>query len=638
MKRFFIFSFLILFCGGSLVYGQSNLDSLKQVIMSADDDTSKVWKMHDLARKYMMVSTDSMMVALEEALELSRKLKFVKGEIASLHRLSQRYQYKGNQEKQKQLNIEALQLAKEHDVKSWLGQVYNGLGNIYYYELKYDSAFLAYTEAERAFKAIGKNYMTWETNLFMYRLFSAQNDNSKAEGHIQIAYELTKERGNRMDYGWVLAERLKFYLSNDMLEKYSGASEEYLQFIQGRKGALQSNRFHSSLFQFGNMDPDEIIRQVEDIIPFHKNANNNFSLIETYAYLGDTKRKNGDYPGAIEAYQNALTYTLATESNAGPEAKLYKLIQDTHEENNNIAEAFPYLKKYHQTMDSLNSVEVQKNMDELEVKFETAKKDEELAQSELALAKSAQARVLFSVLAVAGIILALVAFWFLYFKSRTNRTLAAQKTVIEKALSEKEILLKEIHHRVKNNLQVISSLLNWQSKYIEDNKALESMQEGRNRVQSMALIHQNLYQSENLTGIAVSDYIDKLGTSLFNSYNIKQDQVKFKSEVEPMTLDVDTLIPLGLILNELLSNSLKHAFPENREGQINVSLQKQEENLLLEVKDDGVGMAEHTTEKLKGSFGHKLIEAFAQKLKAQLQIDSSHGTTVRLLIQDFKAI
>lgn len=210
---------------------------------------------------------------------------------------------------------------------------------------------------------------------------------------------------------------------------------------------------------------------------------------------------------------------------------------------------------------------------------------------------------------------------------------------ISKALGDKQFLLKEIHHRVKNNLQVISSLLSLQSRQLEDPKAREAIQSGRNRVKSMVLIHQKLYQDEDLVGVDVVEYIEKLTRSLVESYKIRDTEIKIYTEVDEIKLDVDTIIPIGLILNELISNALKYAFEEDKEGTINVSLKKKEHCITLKVSDDGQGLPETFSIENSKSLGYRLIRAFAEKLKATLTVEHPPaGTTVSMLIRNPKIL
>ncbi len=207
--------------------------------------------------------------------------------------------------------------------------------------------------------------------------------------------------------------------------------------------------------------------------------------------------------------------------------------------------------------------------------------------------------------------------------------------VIQKQSDDMQVLMKEIHHRVKNNLQVISSLLDLQSMTIADNQASEAVKEGKNRVQSMALIHQNLYSEGNIKGIRTKEYISNLLQSLCDSYNITNDKVKVRTDIDDLNLDVDTMIPLGLVLNELVSNSLKYAFRNGVEGELNVVLKKQPEHLLLRVSDNGSGYPVGVSVKDGKSFGMKMIRAFAQKLKANLNIYNNNGAVTEMLITKY---
>lgn len=210
--------------------------------------------------------------------------------------------------------------------------------------------------------------------------------------------------------------------------------------------------------------------------------------------------------------------------------------------------------------------------------------------------------------------------------------------IIRQQADEMEVLNREIHHRVKNNLQVISSLLDIQSQTLKDAEAAEVIRESRQRVQSMAFIHQNLYQSNTVQEIEINNYINNLAGHLFQSYNIRKDRIRFTTDIDKLNLHTDTVIPLGMILNELISNSLKYAFNDLEEGEIMVAMKQKENELLLQVKDNGKGLpAGFDISKLQ-SFGFKVIRAFAQKLKAKLHIDGSHGTNVELTISKFKTI
>ncbi len=212
----------------------------------------------------------------------------------------------------------------------------------------------------------------------------------------------------------------------------------------------------------------------------------------------------------------------------------------------------------------------------------------------------------------------------------------AKKLIIKKQADHLEVLIREIHHRVKNNLQVISSLLDLQSLSIKDSKASEAIKESRNRVFSMALIHQNLYKKENFVGIEMSDYIDKLVQNLFHSYKPDENSVELETDIDPLLLDVEMVIPIGLVLNELISNSLKYAFKDNNHGKLQIALKSSESGILLKVKDNGVGFPFGMNVFTSDSFGYKLVKAFAKKLKAKLEVFNDNGACTLLHIRKMR--
>ncbi|MGC9517277.1 MAG: PAS domain S-box protein [Methanomicrobiales archaeon] len=208
----------------------------------------------------------------------------------------------------------------------------------------------------------------------------------------------------------------------------------------------------------------------------------------------------------------------------------------------------------------------------------------------------------------------------------TDRKIAKDKLI--EALSEKEILLKEIHHRVKNNLQIISSLLRLQSRYIEDEKIGEILNDSQNRVRSMSMVHEKLYQSEDLSKIDLEEYVNNLVTELFRSYSKSAGRVKLNVEVCKILIDADKAINFGLIINELLSNSLKHAFPDNREGEIFVKFyQNRFYHYILKIIDNGIGLPDDFDCSNSKSLGMRLINNLCNQLNGDMEIICHNGTT-----------
>ncbi len=210
---------------------------------------------------------------------------------------------------------------------------------------------------------------------------------------------------------------------------------------------------------------------------------------------------------------------------------------------------------------------------------------------------------------------------------RTQQDELDQRT---RALEEKEALLREIHHRVKNNLQVVSSLLGLQSRAASNPETVKTLQESQDRIHSMALLHETLYQSDNLAAVDFPEYIRQLAEHLFRSYG-RRDNIRLLTELDHVRLSLDSAVPCGLIVNEVISNSLKHAFPDGRQGEVRIAMREEPRGTaLLTLTDDGVGFREGLDWTTARSLGLRLVRTLAQQLHASLEVESRCGTEVRL--------
>jgi two-component sensor histidine kinase len=247
------------------------------------------------------------------------------------------------------------------------------------------------------------------------------------------------------------------------------------------------------------------------------------------------------------------------------------------------------------------------------------------------LRRSLQGIIIRTVLVNLALILLL-----LFLTRRLVTPLRIAESAVRASLNEKEILLKEIHHRVKNNLQVISGLLNLQAHHITDETGKDIFKDSQNRVITMALIHEELYQTKDLAKVDFSKYIDVLARNLLGSYGVKEDQVRLETDVESVDLVVDTAIPCGLILNELISNSLKHAFPDGRKGTIQISFKAMGDDFYeITVADDGDGPPEGTNVLESSSLGLQLVTMLIEQLHGKLQVETVGGLTFRFSFKEY---
>jgi PAS domain S-box-containing protein len=212
-----------------------------------------------------------------------------------------------------------------------------------------------------------------------------------------------------------------------------------------------------------------------------------------------------------------------------------------------------------------------------------------------------------------------------YVRDITERKKAEDE--LQASLREKEVLLREIHHRVKNNMQIISSLLNLQSRHVQDPQVLEVFKESQRRIRSMALIHERLYQSADLSRIEFSQYLDNLASRLFHSYQVDADRIRLRLRSEEVFLNINTAIPCGLIVNELISNALKHAFPNGRRGEVAVELSRNENGgFLLRVSDDGVGFPKTLDFRRTETLGMQIVVTLVDQIDGTIEMGESGKT------------
>lgn len=210
------------------------------------------------------------------------------------------------------------------------------------------------------------------------------------------------------------------------------------------------------------------------------------------------------------------------------------------------------------------------------------------------------------------------------------------ETELKNSLKEKEVLLKEVHHRVKNNLQVISSILNLQSAYVQEEKTLSILKESQNRIKSMAFIHESLYQTNDFSEINFSEYVVNLSKNLVHSYLINLNLIELKLDVNKVSLNLDLSIPCGLIINELVSNALKYAFEENEKGYILIKLFLQDGFVNLTVSDNGKGLPKEIDYKNTDSLGLQLVTTLAEQINAEITLSNTKGTTFNIKFKQYQ--
>ena len=374
---------------------------------------------------------------------------------------------------------------------------------------------------------------------------------------------------------------------------------------------------------------DEAYEEHLKALKIRENLSSTYNLCESKIHMGEILIKLKRYDEAIDQLKDVFSFEEHESLNQ--EQRAYDLLAEAYEKKGDYKSALNNFKAYKTMTDSIYTKESIEIIAEKDARYNQQKKDAKIAllnkEKEISQTKLSRSRSIIIISLIGLGLLAIAALALL----KMNRKIKSKNETISKALKDRELLLHETHHRVKNNLQMISSLLNLQSKYVKDDNVLEVLQNGRNRVQSMAILHKNLYVGEDLNMVNIQHYFEGLVDSILNSYNKTENDVDLRIDAEKVTMDVESVIPLGLIVNELVTNSLKHAFPKDikTKPEITLKMSEREGFYTLKVADNGVGIQNDIIENgNKESFGQRLIKSLSKKLKASISITNDKGTSV----------
>ena len=412
---------------------------------------------------------------------------------------------------------------------------------------------------------------------------------------------------------------------------------KYWKHSRSYRSKITIYQYLSNIAELEN-DFGTAVKYIDTALAFARQWNNAQSLAEVISAKYELKEALGQNQEMLSQMLEANRYAKQSKEVAIQQNISQQLAQ-LYADKRNYQAAYDYLA----IADSLSAIQYTEQLaDEvrnLEKKMIREQSEKEIAllneQNSLKtenLSKAKRLRnFLVALLLLAALSLSLVFFLFRQ-RTRNNALLKQKNATITRALEENKFLIKEVHHRVKNNLQVVSSLLSLQSRYVNDESALSAIRTGKARVQAMSILHQNLYSNEDLKAIRIQDYFEDLGQNLFDTYQVGDKDIRFISHVNDISLDVDLVIPIGLIVNELMSNALKHAFSEQEEGYVSLSISQLDDQLLVEVQDNGKGLPFKSLPEKSDSLGALLIKSFCKKINARLEIQNAVGTTFRLHI------
>ena len=348
--------------------------------------------------------------------------------------------------------------------------------------------------------------------------------------------------------------------------------------------------------------------------------------------LGHVQRGLGHWATAATYYRQSAEVGRAFPDIA---RNNLRFLAETHAQAGNYQAAYQDFRRFAARKDSAFGRASTDRINELETRFQTRQKEEQIQAQQLTIRRKNQ--LIYGALAAAALLLAFAGGLGhqMRQKNRANRALAAANHEIRQSVAEKEVLIQEIHHRVKNNLQLVSSLLSWQSSTLPHPELAAALAESQARIQSMALVHEHLYRNDNLAQISLNIYLAELLNSLHQSLNSTLRPVRFSTDLQPVVVEAKDAIPFGLLVNELVTNAYKHAFAGRPGGHLHISLVAlPPQGFRLRVADDGVGLPPAAPTDKPKSLGMQLIKMLTKQLKATLRTEPTAppatGTTFEI--------
>ncbi|MFO7719602.1 MAG: histidine kinase dimerization/phosphoacceptor domain -containing protein [Gillisia sp.] len=563
----------------------------------------------------------------------------------------------------------AVLLSKKQNNQNALAKSYLHLAYYHKEYSKLDSSVVYTLMAKDIYSTLQNELNLAKTHLALKEVYALQTEYIKAteQGYkaLKIFEKLNNQKGIAQSYTHLCG---LLYYENSYAEGVALCNKaiEILEKLDSKMDLALA--YHNKAFNqlFSEDDLQDALTNINTAIDLYKTQGEyGIPLMASINWRGNIYKYMGEYDAAIADYQDNFDkskemglqrYLIPSLGNIGhvylmqgkyEEALPYNLqaidiiiktgrvrnlwenymhVSSIYESMGDYKNALVYNKLYALAFAELKDRALQSLEGEALAKYKTGQKNATIFFQNEKIAQQRKTQTLYAILV--GLLAIILFGLFYYYKKRQkrNKELLALNDQLDIKNKQNELLIKEIHHRVKNNLELVKSLISLQSAQLEDPAAKDAMMASQNRVQSMGIIHQKLYQGENLGSIEMKDYFLNLGEGILDTFNA-EDKVKIECVMDTLELDVDTAVPIGLIVNELLTNALKYAFPEDRSGTIQISLsQSNAETLSLTVSDNGVGKVFGMSPQGTG-FGSRLIQLLTQQLNGTILEKNENGTT-----------
>ena len=602
---------------------------------------------------------------------LANKISYKKGMALSLGLMGRNLSQLGNLKLSEAKTLQALQLLKEEGLEEEMADIHNRLGVIYRRLSETKKSLYHFDEGIGKAQKF-KNEPVLAV-LFMNKansLTEAARYDEAVEMHlksIKIKEKIKDERGLLQSYNniAVVYMRTKLYetsldfykkanvLANKFNSKtnmgYNCVNMASLYIAMNRKDSV-SQLFEQAIKAFieteekpglalsyhnyGNFlleqkELDKAEEMLTKALAIRKETQSLYDIASTMNVLGSLLTQKGKTKEAQDLLLQSMA--MLKSENSVRQKDVYKYLAANYRATGKMEEAYKYQAGYISMSDTLANENEVTNMLRSQSEYEVEKRDAQLAlankdrELQALLVNKKNDQLVYLMIAF-GLAILLSAVFYINLKNKKQHA-----SVLQQKNTQIETLIRELHHRVKNNLQVVSSLLALQSNRTENETARQAMDEGRNRVDAMALIHQKLYMNDELASVDIKDYLENLSTSLAGSFGFRNNQIETSVNLSEATVNIDKAIPIGLIVNELVTNAFKHAFSNVSQPLINISLADNADGSMeLTIADNGNGIMENSA--TSKSFGMKLVRSLVEQLDGKMDVKFDKGTSFNIQI------
>lgn len=630
-RKLILFGVLLLyFVGNGLAQPKTpTLHELKAKLSKSEHDTIKVETYRKLGIHYFGHQYDSAYYFTNQALNLSKKIGYKNGLIHCYMQLGSILKNQGEFEKSITHFRKALSLTNR---PVDLGMIFNNLGNTYLKLGLLDSALSNMLKGLNIKLEGNDTSGIVSSYINLSNFYCAEKQFNEAKQYCLKGLTLGQKINDP-----VRLVKLYCNLGNIYFETTNIDSAEYfynkaLSFQDSKNDLAGTIIVYLNL---GNIHKQRnefkpALTMYQKSLELSKLSGNVYQEINSLQNIGSIYENLREYKKAISYFEEAL-YDCQQISSKDKKRTIMLNLSSCYEKLDNYALAFQYFIRADSLDTELYNEAREAQLAEMQTKFKTEQKEKELVIQKAFNEKKVSERNGFIVTSILLFVLLGIVI-IVYIKTKhINKTLASQKKIIEKRENEKELLLRELHHRAKNNLQLVSSLLNLQANQLKDTEAADAVKEGQARVEAMALIHRDLYRRENVTKVNLKTYLGNMVSNLMSSYNFSSSSMTLVMDVSEIELEADLAIPLGLIANELISNAFKHAFVNHQHPELVIVAGEMTENELhLLVRDNGHGIENGTSK--EESFGVTMVHSLVKQLHGSITFENSSGCVATLVV------